>query len=192
MASVPKEKIAHEESRSVSDGTGSPRGVPAVVSRYETPLLRYVGQMLDADNAQDVVQETFLRLHRYVLRKGRSGIRHLPSWLFRVAHNLALDVGRKRKLENRLRERPTQVVVQEESGVEGLDDLMHRAACERVLEEFQELPDNLRQVLFLKVMQGMKLREISGVTGLTVGNVAYRINRGLKELARRLKEAKVI
>jgi len=54
------------------------------------------------------------------------------------------------------------------------------------------LPEEQRQVLLLRVVQGMKLREISEVTGLSVGNAGYRISEGLQELARRLKARGVI
>ena len=47
-------------------------------------------------------------------------------------------------------------------------------------------------MLLLKVIQGMTLRQISQVTGLSPGNVGYRVNKALAELARRLKEKGVV
>ena len=55
-----------------------------------------------------------------------------------------------------------------------------------------KLSDTHREVLLLKVIQGMTLREIGDVLGLTPGNVAYRVNQGLRELARRLKDAGIV
>src|SRR5690606_16008815 len=77
----------------------------ALVDPFEGPLLRYVGALLagpaDAE-AQDVVQETFLRLHRQQTQYGVDSIGQLDSWLFRVAHNLARDAGRKRQRRQRM------------------------------------------------------------------------------------------
>ena len=56
----------------------------------------------------------------------------------------------------------------------------------------RRLPESHRHVLLLKIVQDMTLREIGRVTGLSLGNVAYRLNQGLKELTRRLKDAGVI
>jgi RNA polymerase sigma-70 factor (ECF subfamily) len=165
-----------------------------VVERYETPLLRYVGQFLGRSDgeAEDLVQETFLRLHRQVREGGAGSVRNLSGWLFRVAHNLALDLlrGRSRELrgtvEGEAKERTTG------SGEGPADELVQRAACERVMIEFGRLPEGFKQVLWLKVVEGMTLREIGEVTGLSTGNVDYRLNRALRELARRLKEARVV
>ncbi|HUU67996.1 MAG TPA: sigma factor, partial [Planctomycetota bacterium] len=59
----------------------------AAVSEFETPLLRYVRQFFgnDAESAEEVVQEAFLRLHRQVEQHGAASIENMPSWLFRVA-----------------------------------------------------------------------------------------------------------
>ena len=70
--------------------------------------------------------------------------------------------------------------------------LVRRAACERAVEELGRLAVEQRQVLLLKIIRDMTMREIAAVTGTTVGNVAYHLNQALKELARRLKAAGVI
>jgi len=166
----------------------------AVVSRYETALLRYVGQIQGScclADAEDIVQETFLRLHRQVAENGEASVRKMSSWLFRVAHNLAMDAIRKQGREGRKRERAAQA----EGGadkVDALGGMMQREASERALAELHKLPDEQRHVILLRIIQGMTFREIGQVTGLTVGNVSYRINQGLQELARRLKASGVI
>lgn len=171
----------------------------AAVSRYQTPLLRYVGQIVGretAEEAEDLVQETFLRLHRQVAQRGEASVRSLPTWLFRVAHNLALDAVRKRQRERRGRERAVQEgakdAAEPEQAMDALGEMEHREACDKALAELHKLPDQQRHVLLLKIIQGMTLREIGEVTGLTAGNAAYRIDRGLRELSRRLKASGVI
>jgi RNA polymerase sigma-70 factor (ECF subfamily) len=170
-----------------------PVDLSLAVETYESPLLRYVRQLVGPGDAEDLVQETFLRLHRYVERRGGAAVRNLSSWLFRVAHNLALDSRRRRRVRDRAEERALRLLVPEkEQGPEGLAALVRRAACERAVEELGRLPDRQRHCLLLKVIQDMSFREIALVTGMTVGNVAYHINHALQELARRLRAAGVI
>ena len=69
---------------------------------------------------------------------------------------------------------------------------MHREACEKAVDELHKLPGDQKEVLLLRIVQGMTLREIGEVTGLTPGNAAYRIDQGLRELARRLRAAGVV
>lgn len=181
-----------------ADGAGRPsngEGMAELVARYQTSLLRYVGQILgpDTPEVQDVVQDAFLRFHRQMGCDGPEAIRNQRSWLFRVAHNLARDVGRRRQRQRRLREQvlgdPT---VRSTSAVAAADPaagLARRESCELAVQEMSTLPEEQRTVLFLKIMQGMTLREISEVTGMKIGTVNYRLTQGLRELARRLQEA---
>ncbi|MHC4113371.1 MAG: RNA polymerase sigma factor [Planctomycetota bacterium] len=97
-------------------GTTSPKAVAsagatldasdlmAVVAHYQGPLLRYVGQMLGRidHEAEDVVQEAFVRLHRQVAGHGSGSVKHLTTWLFRVTHNLTIDMLRRRSKRRRV------------------------------------------------------------------------------------------
>lgn len=75
----------------------------AVVAHYQSPLLRYVGRMLgNVDHeTEDIVQEAFVRLHRQVAGHGAGSVKHLTTWLFRVAHNLTIDMLRRRSRRKR-------------------------------------------------------------------------------------------
>jgi RNA polymerase sigma-70 factor (ECF subfamily) len=165
-----------------------------VIDRYQRPLLRYTGHIVgQAEDAQDVVQETFLRYYRAVRGRGESVVRNVPTWLFRVAHNLAQDVLRRRRREGKARAEAGQGGGGEiPDGSTAVTRMIRMAACDRAMAELGRLPESHRHVLLLKVVQDMTLREIAEVTGLSFGNVAYRINQGLKEIARRLREDGVI
>jgi RNA polymerase sigma factor (sigma-70 family) len=60
------------------------------------------------------------------------------------------------------------------------------------LRELAQLDDQHRQVVLLKVIQGMTLRQVAKVVGISVSLVNYRLNQGLTELSRRLKRAGVV
>jgi len=163
-----------------------------VIACYQTPLLRYAGHMVErTEDAQDIVQETFLRYCRCIREHGRSSVRALSTWLFRVAHNLAQDALRRRQRERKARAEVGNRPVSEGEAA-AIEGMVRQAACERAMAELSRLPESHRHVLLLKIIQDMTLREIAKVTGLSPGNVAYRISQGLKEIARRLKEAEVI
>ena len=165
----------------------------AIVTPYETPLLRYLRRMTSPAEAEDLAQEAFLRLHREVLRMGPGGVRKVGGFLFKIAHNLALDDRRRRKARASLKERAARdLPPPEEDTPEGLAAVIRRAACEKALEELKALPPKQRRVLLLKVVQDFKVREIAEITGMSVGNAAYHLNAALRELARRLKAAGVI
>jgi RNA polymerase sigma-70 factor (ECF subfamily) len=170
----------------------------AVVVRYQGPLLRYVGRMLGVHDSQteDVVQETFVRLHRQVCTHGADSVRHLTTWLFQVAHNLTLDVLRqKARRQNAGQACQDPASVAAEQAVDDLDALgeaIRQEARQVALRELGELDELHRQVILLKVVQGMTLRQVAEVVGVSITTVNYRLNEGLGMLARRLRRAGVV
>ncbi len=170
----------------------------AVVARYQSPLLRYVGQMLGRidHEAEDIVQEAFVRLHRQVAKRGSASIKHLSTWLFRVAHNLTIDLLRKRSRRKVASEKTTEAVIPvEEQAADDMDvlgEVLRREARQVALRELAQLNEQHRQVVLLKIIQGMTLREVAEVVGVSVSLVNYRLNQGLQELAQRLKKSGVV
>jgi len=175
----------------------------AVVTHYQGPLLRYVGRMLGSANDQreDVVQETFIRLHRQVSTHGWDSIRHLTTWLFHVAHNLTIDALRRRVRQDAARRDAESgasadpaAAVQEPTAEEmdALGEAIRQEARQVVLRELAQLDESYRQVVLLKIVQGMTLREVAEVVGASLSTVNHRLNEGLGILARRLRKAGVV
>jgi RNA polymerase sigma-70 factor (ECF subfamily) len=170
----------------------------AIVVRYQGPLLRYVGRMLGGldDQGEDVVQETFIRLHRQVSAHGWGSVKHLTTWLFQVAHNLTIDA-----LRRRVRRQEAAPVLadpvfpdQEPTAQEmdALGETIRQEARQAVLRELAELDELYRQVVLLKIVQGMSLRQVAQVVGVSFATVNYRLNQGLSILAQRLRKAGVV
>jgi len=188
--------------KSLSDSEGKRKASPeqgpydfaSVVDRFQARLLHYVSRMVGPDGAlepEDLVQEAFMRLHRQVVRHGEWSVKDMGTWLFRVAHNLVMDQGRRLRREERALER-AQARAEPAPAPDAAGQTMHREACEKAVDELHKLPGDQKEVLLLRIVQGMTLREIGEVTGLTPGNAAYRIDQGLRELARRLRAAGVV
>ncbi len=162
------------------------RWLPAVLQRYEAPLLRHAGSVLaDPAAAQDVVQECFLKM----LANGQP-VQNLSAWLHRVTHNLAVDHLRGEARRQRLHlaaavTRPTEAPTAE-------DALAGHDAHKAVEREIQSLSPNERAVLHLKLKAGKSYREIGEITGLTATNVGYLIHQAVKKVASRLKAQGVV
>ncbi|MEW6745161.1 MAG: sigma-70 family RNA polymerase sigma factor [Planctomycetota bacterium] len=166
---------------------GDASAFESLVQLHEGSLLRFARRLTgDASLAQDVVQETFVRLVTQAadLREHAT----LTTWLYRVCRNLCLDVMKK---ESRMRRRESQAALPEGYHAEraAIEALEERALVGRKL---QELPPNQREVIFLKIVKGMSYRQISEITGHSTGHVGYLIHHGLKHLAYVLKAAGVI
>lgn len=170
----------------------------AAVERYQTPLLRYAMTTLGRRlaEAEDVVQETFLRLHRQVARQGCESIDDLAVWLYRVAHNVAMDFGRRRSVRDRTRQGAAE---QQVAGDDGRPDhdadgraplagLIQNEALAAAMAEVDKLPEVLRQTIELKILHGMTMKQIAATMDTTASNVHYRLHQALSTLAQRLKD----
>ncbi len=170
----------------------------AVVARYEGPLLRYATRLVGpaGEQPQDIVQETFLRLHRQRRQRNAKPVANVQSWLYRVAHNLAMDERRKRRRRAGRREiggeQLTRDPPMDTQALDALNDMVQREAAQCAIDELKRLPDELQHVLELRVMHGLTMRQIRDVTGTPLATVNHQLNRALRELSSRLKRAGVV
>jgi RNA polymerase sigma-70 factor (ECF subfamily) len=159
----------------------------AIITEHQTALLRYVARLVnDAAAAQDVVQETFLKLFR-VWRAGARPTENLKPWLYRVAHNAALDYIRH---ETRLRRWHEEEAAERAAASADPSDPPDQA--ELVLGQLRCLAEPEQQVLLLRLQEGLSYREIGLVTGRTEGNVGCLLHHAVKKLSVSLKKAGLI
>jgi RNA polymerase sigma-70 factor (ECF subfamily) len=152
--------------------------IRTALADYEAPLIRYAIRLLgDADRARDVVQETFLNL----CQSDRSRVEnHLAAWLFRVCRNRALDLRRKDKSVQPLETAIHDQIASPDPGPSALVETQQGAG--KMLALVESLPENQREVIYLRFGAGLSYREISDVTGNTVSNVGVLIHNGVKKL----------
>jgi len=158
--------------------TSSPEATK-LFEELRKPLLRYLVCLgLSPDEAQDVVQDAFLSLHRH-LTSGNSQ-ENIRSWLFRVAHNQARN--RQTSYQRRFAA-PLDA---------SRDDLPDHRTPERELlakEKFRQLRAAIpslteaeRECLLLRA-EGLRYREIGEVLGIATSTVADSVDRAIRKLA---------
>ena len=147
--------------------------------RCARPLLRYVASFgLQADEAEDVVQDVFLALFRH-LRLERSR-RNLNGWLFQVAHNLAL---KRRKRIQRRADAPWDEALDARADASPNPEarLMQHERRQRLAPVIRALPARDRHCLFLRA-EGLPYRDIAETLGMSLGAVAKSLARSVTRL----------
>lgn len=155
-----------------------------VMDRYEGPLLGYAQRLVgDAEQARDVVQDTFCRLHAQPRERVAP---KLSEWLYTVCRNRALDVRRK---EGRMQVSETDVAARPspEPGPAAVAE--RKDTTRRMTRLMATLPPNQQEVLRLKFEHGLSYQEISRVTQLSVSNVGYLLHVAIKTLGTKLETA---
>jgi RNA polymerase sigma-70 factor (ECF subfamily) len=144
------------------------------------PLLRYLVCLgLSSDEAQDVVQDAFLSLHRHLSAGGSQ--ENIRSWLFRVAHNQARN--RQTSYDRRFS------APLDDAGAESVLDeatpermLLEKEKFERLGNAIRALAGAERDCLLLRA-SGLRYREIGEVLGIATSTVADVVERAVKKLA---------
>lgn len=153
--------------------------VQAAVVRHQAPLLRYATRLLhgDADRAQDVVQDTFIRL---MAQPPEQVDGHVAEWLFTVCRNRATDLLRKEGRMNRFSDgQAERLVAGDPRPGTGIERAEQHAA---VLRLIGQLPPNQQEVVRLKFQNGFSYQEISRITSLSVTNVGFILHTAIKRL----------
>lgn len=155
-----------------------------LVTEFQERIYRVAWRVVrDDDLAEDVAQETFIKVFRHIRRfEGRSS---LYTWIYRITVNIALN---KLKRDRFRRMVPLGDIVRRDP--RGSSDPSRRALdselAERIDEAVSSLPEKQRAVFVLKFYEGLSHKEIAGIVGSSVGtskaNYFHAIRRLRKEL----------
>jgi RNA polymerase sigma-70 factor (ECF subfamily) len=159
------------------------RTLDEIYDALSPALFRYAFRLLgDRQSAEDVVAETFHRL-LLALRAGAGPQEHLRAYLYRIAHNLAMD--RRRRDQRRGPE-----VGLDDLPLTGGEDPAQAAertiAADRARAALWVLTADQRQVIVLKSLEGLTNEEIASSLGKPVGAIKSMQHRALEALRRTL------
>jgi len=155
--------------------------------RWAGPLLRYLERMVsDSAIAEDLVQDTFLRVYR--ARERYEPRARFSTWLYRIATNLALnELARPRRRhahEDADAGRPLP------SPTGSTDDLVDaRRAGAALAHELARLPDRQRMALWLSAAEGHSYSEIAVMLETSEKSVKALVHRGRSAVVARMKSA---
>jgi RNA polymerase sigma-70 factor (ECF subfamily) len=184
-----------DEALMVAHCEGDPAAFGQLVGRYAGPLLGYLTRMVgDRHQAEDMFQETFMRVHTHA-GSFRDGGR-FKTWLFTIATRRSIDLLRKRG------RRPASVSMDADELAPGLEAELADTGCdpgvataraevkEQVRHAVDSLPDRQRAVLLLAYFHGLTYAEVAEALTCSPGTVKTHMSRALQTLAKRLPELK--
>ena len=143
------------------------------------PMLRYLVCLgLSTDEAEDVVQDAFLSLHKHLASGGAQA--NIRSWLYRVAHNGARN--RQLSYDRRFGKPldPDLDSISEQATPEQL--VLEKEKLRRVGKAIRSLTESERECLLLRA-GGLRYREIGEVLEIPTSTVGDTVDRAIKKLA---------
>lgn len=173
-----------------------------LVRRHEKPLINFIAQFIgDRDSAEDLAQDTFIRIFQAAPRY-KPGRAQFNTWMYHIASNLCKNELRNRARRGRHWVDNTVKDEEEEAGT-GIESRIANAPADASYEpdvvlqrkELRDalrkaiaaLPEQYREPLVLRDIQGLSYEEISKVLGIRAGTTKSRINRARLILKDKLK-----
>jgi RNA polymerase sigma-70 factor (ECF subfamily) len=163
-----------------------------IVRRYRQPVFRLARASVgDADEALDLVQETFVAAHQALSRY--DGARPMRTWLSAIALNKCRDWARKRAVRRFLSFAvpiggEAEAVVDDQVPTD--DAVADRRELDRVTRAIATLPGNLREALVLRTIEGLSQAETAETLSISEKAVETRVHRARARLLEKLNAAK--
>ncbi|MCI0628695.1 MAG: RNA polymerase sigma factor [Acidobacteria bacterium] len=169
----------HELLRTMQDASSLRQKVAAAFELLRDPVHRYLYRVLgDAEEAEDLTQEAFLRLYSS-LQKGQA-VGNVRAWLFQVAHNLAFDQQKNKSREPWDSEALEQ---HQDPAPDAEQRVMEQEKRARLQSALDRLSPQEKECLELRA-EGLSYREIAGIMGMRLPTLVSFLGRVTKKIMR--------
>lgn len=165
---------------------GNNKAFDTLLERYEEKIFSYIFFVVrDQDVANDIFQETFMKAVVTIQQRRYVENGKFQAWITRIAHNLVIDFFRQARNENCVSDDDVDYdlfnsIKLAEPNVEA------RMVKEQVLEEVKLLvgllPQNQKEVVFMRYYQDLSFKEIAEITGVSINTALGRMRYALLNL----------
>ncbi|MBU2493844.1 MAG: sigma-70 family RNA polymerase sigma factor [Bacteroidetes bacterium] len=183
--------LTDEELIKVFQDSNTLEAYEILVKRFKDPLTNFVYRFVgDRDACTDIVQDTMIKF--YLNKDSYKSFAKFSTWIYTIAGNLA-----KNELKRRRRRTILSLTNDDEDRTIQIEDKKFvapdRAADSEIKGEIvqkalMKVKPVYREVVVLRDIEGLSYEEIAEITGLSIGTVKSRINRGRTQLQHLLKD----
>ena len=174
---------------------GNNQAFDELLNRHKDRLYSYIYFIVRSrDVADDIFQETFVKAI-VTLQQGRyNSDGKFSAWLTRIAHNLVIDQFRQERNEN--------VISNDESEIDFFNNAAYsegtieaRMVNTQVLKDVRRLvnslPDNQREVIYMRYYQSLSFKDIAAITGVSINTALGRVRYAVMNLRRMAEETNI-
>ena len=174
---------------------GNENALSILIERHKQRIYSFIySKVYDRDITEDIFQDTFIKVIRTLkLGKYNEEGKFLP-WVMRIAHNLVIDHFRKNsrmpKFDNAGEFSIFSVL--SDSSLNAEKSIIKEQVEEDVRRIIEELPDDQKQVLMMRMYQDMSFKEISERTGVSINTALGRMRYALINLRKVIEQNNIV
>lgn len=180
MANVLNDMTDEMLARSAAEGDRA--AFNEIVCRYGRPLTEFaVSKASTYEDAEDAVQETFLRVYRHL--DSYNSMYSLKNWLFTITYRCLISVYRKKK--------PVRLSEETAESIDALDGHKTDSEHEWLWESAREMKPEMHSCLWLRYKQDMPISDIANVMNKSENSIRVLLHRARKQLAEKITDSPV-
>ena len=175
---------------------GDNKAFDELLARYQSKLFNYIYFVVRSQEmAEDIFQETFVKAIT-TIRQGRyTASGKFGAWLTRIAHNMIIDGFRQERNENTVSNDETEIDLFND--VDLCDDnietqMVNEQTLTDVRRLVDALPDNQREVVYMRFYQDLSFKEIADITGVSINTALGRMRYALLNMRRIAEEKHIV
>ena len=175
--------------------SGNEKALELLIKRHESKIFGFIySKIPDRDVANDIFQDTFIKVIRTLKSTSYNEEGKFLPWVMRIAHNLVVDHFRKSK------KMPFQRETEEYSIFNYMTDNAPTIESQMITEQVEvdltrlldELPDDQKEVLVMRMYQDLSFKEIAELTGVSINTALGRMRYALLNLRKIIEKNQII
>jgi RNA polymerase sigma-70 factor (ECF subfamily) len=174
---------------------GDENALAILIKKHQSKIYGFIySKMPDRDVADDIFQDTFIKVIKTLKSNSYNEEGKFLPWVMRISHNLIVDHYRKNKKMPMLRETEEfsifSILTDNSLNAEGR---IITDAIEKDLHKIiQQLPDDQREVLEMRIFQDLSFNEIAEQTGVSINTALGRMRYALMNLRKIIEKNNII
>ncbi|WP_298955241.1 sigma-70 family RNA polymerase sigma factor [uncultured Nonlabens sp.] len=174
---------------------GNEKGLEILIARHKQRIYSFIfSKVMDRDITEDIFQDTFIKVI-LTLKKGKYNEegKFLP-WVMRIAHNLVIDHFRRVKRMPKFQSRNDFDIFDVISdGEESMEfEMITSQVHEDVKRLVEELPEDQKEVLIMRIFKEMSFKEIAASTGVSINTALGRMRYALINLRKVIDKHNIV
>lgn len=175
---------------------GDDKAFGELLARYQAKLYNYIlFAVRNQELAEDLFQETFVKAIINIQQRRYAGDGRFSSWIMRIAHNLVIDSFRQERSENTVSNDEAEVDLFNDADLCD-DNIETQIINDQTLADVRRLvdalPDNQREVVYMRYYQDLSFKEIAEITGVSINTALGRMRYALLGMRRMAEQNDII
>lgn len=174
---------------------GDESALATLITRHESKIYGFIySKIADRDISDDIFQDTFIKVIKTLKSNSYNEEGKFLPWVMRIAHNLIIDHFRKNKKMPMFRETEEFSIFSIMSdNCQTIENQMISDQVEMDLKRLiEELPEDQKEVLMMRIYQDLSFKEISELTGVSINTALGRMRYALMNLRKVIEKHQII